>query len=112
MKSRRRAAHVCDAAHIVKHPSGGSCRDMETEAPGVDPGSGKAASGFTCNGERIPLVNPQRGIFKPKQMYYLLSIRTVFAAKGRKVWYDDQTEAHKQIFASDETVAERQTNQI
>ena len=28
--------------------------------------------GFTFEGERIPLVNPQRGIFKPRQMQYLL----------------------------------------
>jgi putative restriction endonuclease len=62
------------------------------------------AAGFQFRGERIPLINPQRGIFKPQQMTNLLSIRTVFPAKGRKVWYDDQTEAHKQIFASDETV--------
>jgi len=66
--------------------------------------SSQLAAGFPFNGQRIPLINPQRGIFKPQQMTNLLSIRTVFPAKGRKVWYDDQTEAHKQIFASDETV--------
>ena len=26
------------------------------------------AAGFAFDGERIPLVNPQRGIFKPRQM--------------------------------------------
>jgi putative restriction endonuclease len=26
------------------------------------------AGGFEVGGERIPLVNPQRGIFKPRQM--------------------------------------------
>jgi putative restriction endonuclease len=66
--------------------------------------STQLAAGFPFRGERVPLVNPQRGIFKPQRMTNLLSIRTVFPAKGRKVWYDDQTEAHKQIFASDETV--------
>src|SRR3984893_16028245 len=30
--------------------------------------------GFVFEGERIPLVNPQRGIFKPQQMRFLLSI--------------------------------------
>jgi putative restriction endonuclease len=30
--------------------------------------------GFFFEGLRIPLVNPQRGIFKPKQMRFLLSI--------------------------------------
>jgi hypothetical protein len=34
--------------------------------------------GFIFNGERIPLINPQRGIFKPQQMRFLLSIKTVF----------------------------------
>ena len=29
--------------------------------------------GFVFEGERIPLVNPRRGIFKPRQMRYLLS---------------------------------------
>ena len=33
-------------------------------------------------GERIPLVNPQRGIFKPLQMRFLLSIKTVFPKPG------------------------------
>jgi putative restriction endonuclease len=66
--------------------------------------SAQLAAGFDFRGERIPLINPQRGIFKPQRMTGLLSIRTVFPAKGRKVWYDDQTEAHKQIFQSDETV--------
>jgi putative restriction endonuclease len=61
-------------------------------------------AGFQFQGERIPLINPQRGIFKPRQMLYLLSILTAIPGRGRKVWYDDQTEAHKQIFASDETV--------
>jgi putative restriction endonuclease len=59
---------------------------------------------FTFAGERIPLVNPQRGIFKPQQMQFLLSIKTVFPKPGGKVWYDDQREVHKQIFEADETV--------
>lgn len=61
-------------------------------------------AGFTFNGERIPLINPQRGIFKPRQMRFLLSIRTVFPKPGGKVWYDDQRQVHRQIFESDETV--------
>ena len=60
--------------------------------------------GFVFDGERIPLVNPQRGIFKPRQMRYLLSIKTVFPRPGARVWYDDQREVHHQIFESDETV--------
>ena len=60
--------------------------------------------GFTFEGERIPLVNPQRGIFKPRQMQYLLSIKTVFPRPGKRVWYDDQRQAHSQIFESREAV--------
>jgi putative restriction endonuclease len=56
------------------------------------------------DGDRIPLINPQRGIFKPQQMRFLLSIKTVFPKPGAKVWYDDQREVHRQIFEGDETV--------
>jgi hypothetical protein len=51
--------------------------------------------GFIFDGERIRLINPQRGIFKPRQMRVLLSI------KGGKVWYDDQREAHRRIVEGD-----------
>jgi putative restriction endonuclease len=61
-------------------------------------------SGFEFQSERIPLVNPQRGIFKPRQMRYLLSIRTVFPKPGRRIWYDDQIDVHRQIYAGDETI--------
>jgi putative restriction endonuclease len=60
--------------------------------------------GFSFEGERIPLVNPQRGIFKPQQMRFLLSIKTVFPKPGGKVWYDDQREVHRQIFEGDQMV--------
>jgi putative restriction endonuclease len=55
-------------------------------------------AGFLWHDQRIPLVNPQRGIFKPRQMQYLLSIRTVFPKTGARVWYDDQRRVHQQIF--------------
>lgn len=60
--------------------------------------------GFSYNGERIPLINPQRGIFKPRQMQFLLSIKTVFPRAGAHIWYDDQREVHRQIFEGDDTV--------
>jgi len=60
--------------------------------------------GFVFAGERIPLINPQRGIFKPQQMRFLLSIKTVFPKPGGRVWYDDQREVHRQIFEGDETI--------
>lgn len=60
--------------------------------------------GFDFEGQRCPLINPQRGIFKPQSMKYLLSIRTVVPRAGSRVWYDDQREAHRQIFEGDEVV--------
>jgi putative restriction endonuclease len=66
--------------------------------------SGDLAAGFEFQGERIPLINPQRGIFKPRQMVHLLSIRTVFPRQGGRVWYDDQKDAHRQIYAGDDVV--------
>src|SRR6267154_2680060 len=62
------------------------------------------APGFIFEGERVPLINPQRGIFKSQRMRYLLSIKTVFPKPGGKVWYDDQREVHRQIFEGDETI--------
>ena len=61
-------------------------------------------TGFVYEGRRIPLVNPQRGIFKPKQMQYLLSIRTVVPGRGRRIWYDDQRKVHRQIYEGEEAV--------
>ena len=60
--------------------------------------------GFTYQGKRVPLINPQRGIFTPRQMRYLLSITTVFPRTGARVWYDDQLVAQWQIFQQDQTV--------
>lgn len=62
------------------------------------------ARGFVYAGVRVPLVNPRRGIFKPQQMRFLLSIKTVFPKPGARVWYDDQRHVHRQIFESQETV--------
>ena len=61
-------------------------------------------AGFIFDGQRIPLINPQRGIFKPQSMRFLLSIRTVFPRPGARVWYDDQRQLHRQIYEGDESV--------
>jgi len=62
------------------------------------------STGFIFQDERIPLVNPQRGIFKPRQMRYLLSIKTVIPKPSGRVWYDDQLEAHDQIYDGDDGI--------
>ncbi len=56
------------------------------------------AKGFECEGERHFLATRARGIFKPKKMQYVLSIRTSVPRAGRKFWYDDQQVAHDQIY--------------
>lgn len=61
-------------------------------------------TGFTFEGERIPLINPQRGIFKPRRMRFLLSVKTVVPRPGGTVWYDDQRRVHEQIYEGDEVV--------
>jgi putative restriction endonuclease len=66
--------------------------------------SADLGDGFEFAGVRIPLINPQRGIFKPRQMTGLLSIRTVFPRRGGRVWYEDQRDAHRQIYAGDDVV--------
>jgi len=62
------------------------------------------AGGFDFEGDRIPLINLQRGIFKPRQMEHLLSIKTVFLRRGARARYDDQLDAHRQIYAGDDVV--------
>ena len=66
--------------------------------------SEQLAAGFAFEGERVPLINPQRGIFKPKSMEHLLSVRTVFPSRGRKVWYDDQRIVHAQVTQGQELI--------
>jgi putative restriction endonuclease len=61
-------------------------------------------AGFFVDGERVPLINPQRGIFKPQRMTHLLSIRTVIPRRGARVWYDDQLNVHRQIYEGQEGV--------
>ena len=60
--------------------------------------------GFQFEGARIPFVNSQRGIFKPRAMNRLLSIRPVYPSPGRKVWYDDQRRVHAQVYGGSDVV--------
>lgn len=60
--------------------------------------------GFLAHGEKIRLANRARGIFKPRQMSSLLSIKTVHPRAGRKIWYDDQKQVHSDIDAGSETI--------
>jgi putative restriction endonuclease len=66
--------------------------------------SQQLADGFECDGERVPLVNPQRGIFKPRTLRYLLSVRTVYPRSGAHVWYDDQRIVQEQVARGDELI--------
>lgn len=71
---------------------------MRDELSGAD-----LLRGFVFRGMRIPLINP-RGIFKPQQMRFVLSIKTVVPKPGGRVWYDDQRESHRQVFAGKDSV--------
>ena len=66
--------------------------------------SHQLADGFEFDGERVPLVNPQRGIFKPRTLRYLLSVRTVYPRVGARVWYDDQRIVQEQVARGDELI--------
>lgn len=66
--------------------------------------SGDLEAGFEFNSQRVPLINPRRGIFKPRQMRFLLSIKTVFPKPGARIWYDDQRDVHRQIFEAEDAV--------
>jgi putative restriction endonuclease len=46
-------------------------------------------SNFTFDGERLPLVDPQQGIRKPRQLSAALSILTTFTRPGQSAPYDD-----------------------
>ena len=60
--------------------------------------------GFDFQGDRIHLLSRALGIFKPRQMGTVLSIRTGVPRPGRKIWYEDQVNVHRQIYEPDETV--------
>ncbi len=66
--------------------------------------SEQLSAGFTFDGERVPLINPQRGIFKPRSMEHLLSVRTVYPRSGARVWYDDQRIVHEQVSQGQELI--------
>ena len=54
--------------------------------------------GFEFEGRHFHLASKALGIFKPKTMPFVLSIRTSVPKPGRKLWYDDQHAAHAQVY--------------
>ena len=62
-------------------------------------------AGFEFQGARIPFANTRRGIWKPRQMKNLLSIKTVHPKTGSKVWYADQYMAREQVYRAEEFVS-------
>ena len=52
--------------------------------------AGQIEAGFMFEGEKVHLATRAKGIFKPRQMCTLLSIKTVVPRSGRRYWYDDQ----------------------
>lgn len=60
--------------------------------------------GFEFGGDRIPFASGRRGIWKPKRMQHLLSIKTVYPKPGGKVWYSDQYTAREEVYRAEEHV--------
>ena len=65
--------------------------------------------GFIVDGQRYPLVNPRRGIFKPAQMRFLLSDQHIWPSRRHwwqpRVAFDDQREVHRcEFFDGDQMV--------
>ena len=77
-------------------------RQLKRERGGVLTGR-ELQQGFELEGERIALLGGH-GIFKPRQMSRLLSIRTGLPEPGGRVWYDDQLEVHGQLFTQSEHI--------
>ena len=75
---------------------------LERERGGILAGS-DLYQGFEFEGERVSLAS-RRGIFKPRQMMLLLSICTRIPRRGRQVWYDEQLQAHRQLFSASEHI--------
>lgn len=57
---------------------------------GRDPISREDLASFRFEGDRLPLIDPQRGIRKPVELGAALSIVTTYAGNGRARPYDDQ----------------------
>ena len=60
------------------------------------------ARGFLFEGNQYHLLSKACGIFKPKRMRLLLSIKTVIPRGKRAAWYDDQREAHRKVLDGSE----------
>jgi putative restriction endonuclease len=69
--------------------------------PWAEIDKGFAVPGFP---EPVRFAGRASGIFKPKEMDGVLSIRTVMPRPGRKVWYKDQNESRDALFAADTAV--------
>lgn len=62
------------------------------------------AQGFVHNGRTHHFASQALGIFAPKAMGRLLSIKSVVPKPGRDIWYDDQKEIHREILGNGETL--------
>ena len=61
-------------------------------------------AGFEFGCERVPFASGRRGIWKPKRMQHLLSIKTVHPRPGNRVWYSDQYTAREEVYQAQEHV--------
>jgi putative restriction endonuclease len=87
---------------LIRNAAFSTLRHLMATKPHLTSADLKA--GFQVEGKRFPFVNQQQGIFKPKEMQRLLSIRTVFPKAGSRIWYDDQRHVHDQIYQGSEII--------
>lgn len=60
---------------------------------------------FYCGAHRMTLVDPRRGIHRPQAMRRLLSLTTVMPSRGRKAWYEDQSEGRDRLDEPDDGIS-------
>jgi putative restriction endonuclease len=67
---------------------------------------GEIEAGFKAPNfaHRLRFAGRAKGIFKPKEMRGILSVRTVMPRKGRRVWYKDQYDGRDALYAGDSTI--------
>jgi len=60
--------------------------------------------GFNWGQEHILLASAAQGIFKPRQMRGVLSVKTVVPKPGGRVWYHDQLESDSKLRTATDTL--------
>ena len=60
--------------------------------------------GFTFQGRHFHFASRAEGIFKPREMSGVLSLKTVVPKPTRRVWYDDQKAGDDRVRSSSDVL--------